>query len=109
MNRFVNIGAFNPLGRQRRTEGNNPREGFLYWLAWTAQNGVSLHSTGDGQGVRRRLTLCGLSLGDATAQLEPGLANALGNNTIPLGNLDSVFSALVESQFGLCTLTPPEE
>jgi phospholipid/cholesterol/gamma-HCH transport system substrate-binding protein len=103
VNRFVNIGAFNPVGRQRRSQGNNPREGFLYWLAWTAQNGVSLHSTGDGQGVRRRLTLCGLDVPAATAQLEPGLANALGNGTILPGNLDETFTALLSAEFGTCS------
>jgi phospholipid/cholesterol/gamma-HCH transport system substrate-binding protein len=108
LNRFVNIGAFNPLGRQRRSQGNNPREGFLYWLAWTAQNGVSLHSTGDGQGVRRRLTLCGLELPDATAQLEPGLANAIAESAIPVAQLDQAVTSVINSGFGVCSLTPPE-
>jgi len=103
LNRFLNIGAFNPLGRQRRSQGNNPREGFLYWLAWTAQNGVSLHSTGDGQGVRRRITLCGLDVAAATAQLEPGLASALGNGTVLPGNLDSLFTTLLNAEFGTCS------
>ncbi len=103
LNRFVNIGAFNPLGRTRRSQGNNPREGFLYWLAWTAQNGVSLHSTGDGQGVRRRLTLCGLDTTAALAQLGPGLANALGLDTVAPDELDHVLESLLEAEFGTCT------
>ena len=105
----MNIGAFNPLGRQRRSQGNNPREGFLYWLAWTAQNGVSLHSTGDAQGVRRRITLCGLDIAGATAQLGPGLANAIGNGTIGPVQLDPVFNALLASQFGTCSFDIPDE
>jgi phospholipid/cholesterol/gamma-HCH transport system substrate-binding protein len=103
LNRFLNIGAFNPLGRTRRSQGNNPREGLLYWLAWTAQNGVSLHSTGDGQGVRRRLTLCGLDTNAAIAQLGPGLASAIGAGTIVPDKLDPVFTALLQAEFGTCS------
>ena len=29
-------------------------------MAWTAQNGVSLFSSADGQGPWRRVTICGL-------------------------------------------------
>jgi phospholipid/cholesterol/gamma-HCH transport system substrate-binding protein len=66
LNRFFNIGAYNPGGAEPpRVEGGNDvrQEGFLYWLAWTANNGVSLFSTADAQGVYRRLTICGLSPG----------------------------------------------
>ena len=47
LNRFFNIGAFNPGGAEgaRRPvvpQQRSRQEGFLYWLAWTAQNGVSL-------------------------------------------------------------------
>ena len=63
---------------------------------------MSLHSTGDGQGVRRRLTLCGLDVPAATAQLGPGLANALGNGT-SRAELDHVFDALLAAEFGTCS------
>jgi phospholipid/cholesterol/gamma-HCH transport system substrate-binding protein len=66
LNRFFNIGAYNPGGAEppRVAGGNDVRqEGFLYWLAWTANNGVSLFSTADAQGVYRRLTICGLPTG----------------------------------------------
>jgi phospholipid/cholesterol/gamma-HCH transport system substrate-binding protein len=66
VNRFVNIGAYNPGGAEppRVIGGNDTRqESFLYWLAWTANNGVSLFSTADAQGVYRRLTICGLPPG----------------------------------------------
>ena len=62
LNRFVNIGAFNPGGAEppRTLGGNDVRqEGFLYWLAWTSNNGVSLFNTADAQGVYRRLVFCG--------------------------------------------------
>jgi phospholipid/cholesterol/gamma-HCH transport system substrate-binding protein len=66
LNRFFNMGAYNPGGAEppRVAGGNDLRqEGFLYWLAWTANNGVSLFSTADAQGVYRRLTICGLPPG----------------------------------------------
>jgi len=66
LNRFFNIGAHNPGGAEppNVVDGNDVRqEGFLYWLAWTANNGVSLFSTADAQGVYRRLTICGLPVG----------------------------------------------
>ena len=51
LNRLFNIGAFNPNGAEGLT-GDIARdrareEGYLYWLAWTAQNTVSLFSTAD--------------------------------------------------------------
>ena len=56
------------------TEQRAREEGFLYWLAWTAQNGVSLFNTADAQGPWRRVTICGLELG----QLQPLLSFTLG-------------------------------
>ncbi len=66
LNRFFNMAAYNPGGAEPPAVvgGNDTRqEGFLYWLAWTANNGVSLFSTADAQGVYRRLTICGLPVG----------------------------------------------
>jgi phospholipid/cholesterol/gamma-HCH transport system substrate-binding protein len=66
LNRLFNIGAYNPGGAEppRVVGGNDVRqEGFLYWLAWTSNNGVSLFSTADAQGVYRRLVICGLPAG----------------------------------------------
>jgi phospholipid/cholesterol/gamma-HCH transport system substrate-binding protein len=72
LGRFLNIGAYNPGGAEGLTgtiaQQRARQEGFLYWLAWTAQNGVSLFNTADAQGPWRRLTICGL---------EPGLVQAL--------------------------------
>ena len=72
LNRFFNIGAFNPGGAEglagkNVSEQRARQEGFLYWLAWTGQNGVSLFSTADAQGPWRRVSICGLDL----AQLQP--------------------------------------
>jgi phospholipid/cholesterol/gamma-HCH transport system substrate-binding protein len=66
LNRFFNMAAYNPGGAEPPAVvgGNDTRqEGFLYWLAWTANNGVSLFNTADAQGVYRRLTICGLPVG----------------------------------------------
>lgn len=66
LNRFFNMAAYNPGGAEapRVVDGNDVREeSFLYWLAWTANNGVSLFGTADAQGVYRRLTICGLPVG----------------------------------------------
>ncbi len=73
LNRFFNIGAFNPNGAEGLT-GDVARdrareEGHLYWLAWTAQNTVSLFSTGDAQGPFRRIFLGGLGCDTLTALL----------------------------------------
>jgi phospholipid/cholesterol/gamma-HCH transport system substrate-binding protein len=58
LNRFFNMGAYNPRGREPVT-GNpvtdkNRDEGYLFWLAWVGQNTTSLFSTSDAQGPLRR-------------------------------------------------------
>ena len=73
LNRFFNIGAYNPGGREGLS-GDTARdrarqEGYLFWLAWAAQNGVSLFNTADAQGPFRRITLC--TIGDPAATLGP--------------------------------------
>jgi phospholipid/cholesterol/gamma-HCH transport system substrate-binding protein len=64
-NRFFNIGAYNPGGAESLSglsiaQQRARREGLLYWLGWTAQNGVSLFSSADAQGPWRRVTICGV-------------------------------------------------
>jgi len=71
LNRLFNIGAYNPKGAEPLT--GNPQvdrdrqEGYLYWLAWLAQNTVSLFSTSDAQGPWRRITLGGVNCSILTA------------------------------------------
>jgi phospholipid/cholesterol/gamma-HCH transport system substrate-binding protein len=116
VNRFFNIGAYNPGGAETLdglsvTEQRSRREGFLYWLAWTAQNGVSLFSTADGQGPWRRVTICNVpapvlsSLIDEVlhevGESNPGLVEQLA------GGLDSVVEGspiddLLATGFGSC-------
>jgi phospholipid/cholesterol/gamma-HCH transport system substrate-binding protein len=61
LNRFFNIAAYNPGGREELTgdfETDRARdEGFLFWLAWTTQNGISVFSTADASGPFRRIIL----------------------------------------------------
>jgi phospholipid/cholesterol/gamma-HCH transport system substrate-binding protein len=59
INRFFNMAAYNPKGReaptgQLATEVQRD-EGYLFWLAWIAQNTNSLFSTGDASGPFRRI------------------------------------------------------
>ncbi len=65
LNRLLNTLAYNPGGAEGLTgdldRDRARREGFLYWLAWNAQNGITLLGTGDGQGVFRRFTFGNVS------------------------------------------------
>ena len=49
LNRFFNIAAYNPRGREPVTgvEATDRQrdEGYLFWLAWVSQNTVSLFSS----------------------------------------------------------------
>jgi phospholipid/cholesterol/gamma-HCH transport system substrate-binding protein len=72
LNRFFNMGAYNPGGAEPLT-GNLSRdrarnEGYLYWLGWVAQVTVSLFNTSDAQGPWRRLSLGGISCSTFTAR-----------------------------------------
>jgi phospholipid/cholesterol/gamma-HCH transport system substrate-binding protein len=91
LNRFFNMGAYNPGGAEppRVVGGNDARlESFLYWLAWTANNGVSLFSTADAQGVYRRLTICGLPVGIlGPVQLGPLVTQIAGQQPAILAEL----------------------
>ena len=96
INRFFNIGAYNPGGSEGLT-GNLARdrarqEGYLYTLGWAAQVTTSLFGTGDAQGPHRRFSLGGL----------PCAGFALGgdptNGLVPLGQLLGVLQ-----KAGICT------
>jgi len=90
LNRFFNMGAYNPNGREPVT-GNpvtdaNRDEGYLFWLAWVGQNTTSLFSTSDAQGPLRRF-IAFFNCTDLRALLSSnpaagpllGLTNALNN------------------------------
>ncbi len=124
LNRFFNMGAFNPNGAEGLdgksiSQQRARQEGYLYWLAWAAQNGNSLFSTADGQGPWRRVTICGVPaavltgivngvLGDIEAS-NPALADILTN---PGSTGSSPVDQLLATQFGSCNFnalpsTPP--
>jgi phospholipid/cholesterol/gamma-HCH transport system substrate-binding protein len=85
LNRFFNIGAYNPNGTEEisdacERQGQCTREerarneSFLYWLAWLGQANTSLFSTSDALGPFRRAWLLGLNCAierQITDQLEP--------------------------------------
>ncbi len=125
LNRFFNIGAFNPGGAERLdglsiSQQRQRQEGFLYWLAWVSQNGSSLFSTADGQGPWRRVTICGVPASALTGIVQgvlaelgasnPALAEQLLDTTGPTGT--SAVDQLLATQFGSCNFnalpsTPP--
>ncbi|HEX8053949.1 MAG TPA: MlaD family protein [Thermoleophilaceae bacterium] len=60
INRFFNIGAYNPNGKEPVPNdfaaAQQREEGLLFWLGWLAQNTNSVFSTGDASGPFRRIT-----------------------------------------------------
>jgi phospholipid/cholesterol/gamma-HCH transport system substrate-binding protein len=67
LNRFFDMAAYNPNGREPVVNTGNAvadqaankarDEGYLFWLGWVAQNTTSLFSTSDAQGPLRRFTV----------------------------------------------------
>jgi phospholipid/cholesterol/gamma-HCH transport system substrate-binding protein len=56
LNRFLNMLAFNPNGRE--DPGNAARqEGYLFWLAWAQHMATQLFSSSDAHGVFRPVTI----------------------------------------------------
>jgi len=126
LNRFFNIGAFNPGGAEGLdglsiSQQRQRQEGLLYWLAWAAHNGTSLFSTADGQGPWRRVTICGVPaavlegivsdvVGDV-AESNPALEDLL---TTPGAGGVTPIEQLLNTQFGSCNFnalptTPPPD
>jgi phospholipid/cholesterol/gamma-HCH transport system substrate-binding protein len=89
LNRFFNIGAYNPAGKQgisSECEHNgacssaelNRKQPYLYWLAWVAQNSNSLFSTSDAEGpLRRALFMFDCNSIHAVLDQSGGAADAL--------------------------------
>jgi phospholipid/cholesterol/gamma-HCH transport system substrate-binding protein len=125
LNRFFNIGAYNPGGAESLdgksiSQQRQREEGLLYWLAWAAQNGTSLFSTADGQGPWRRVTICGVPAAVLTGIVQR-VANELSASNPALSDLllnpgsggTSPVDQLLATQFGSCnfnalpTVPPP--
>jgi phospholipid/cholesterol/gamma-HCH transport system substrate-binding protein len=127
LNRLFNMGAYNPGGAESLegksiAEQRARQEGFLYWLAWAAQNGTSLFSTADGQGPWRRVTICGVPAAVITALIgtvateigadDPAaLEDLIGAGTALNPAVGSPLRQILSSQFGSCNfdtlLAPP--
>ena len=123
LNRFFNIGAFNPGGAEGLdgksiSQQRQREEGLLYWLAWTAQNGSSLFSTADGQGPFRRVTICGVPAAVLEGIVEGIVGDisesnpALADQLLGEGPAGSAVDQLLATQFGSCNFnalptTPP--
>jgi phospholipid/cholesterol/gamma-HCH transport system substrate-binding protein len=126
LNRFFNIGAFNPGGAEGLdgksiSQQRQRQESLLYWLAWTAQNGNSLFSSADGQGPWRRVTICGVPVAVLTGIVEDVVADVSGSNPeladsllAPIGpGGETAIDQLLATQFGSCnfnalpTVPPP--
>jgi len=132
LNRLFNTFAFNPAGAGERDKVNpetgnqealgDPArdEGYLYWLAWAANNSISMHSTSDAEGVVRRAQasincstvqnlggselglLCKLLTGGAgdllpLLQAERGAGIQAGDRSRELEQLSPLLQRLVES------------
>ena len=88
LNRLFNMLSYNPGGHEEldtsgTAEAHNANrqrdEGFLFWLAWVAQNTTSIMSTGDAQGNFRRFTVsASCSTIRGLVQDEPALELLLG-------------------------------
>jgi phospholipid/cholesterol/gamma-HCH transport system substrate-binding protein len=89
LNRFFNIGAYNPAGKQGISDDCeqhgqcsqaelNRKQGYLYWLAWVVENTNSLFSTSDAEGPFRR-AIFNMSCNSIHAALDQsgGAADAL--------------------------------
>jgi phospholipid/cholesterol/gamma-HCH transport system substrate-binding protein len=121
-NRFFNMGAYNPGGAESLDGLSVPQqrarnEGFLYWLAWTAQNGVSLFNTADAQGPWRRVTICGVpapilqtiigGVLENVVKTNPSLAEQLIGGTGGVIQPGSPIANVLSTGFGSCNFNTP--
>jgi phospholipid/cholesterol/gamma-HCH transport system substrate-binding protein len=105
LNRLFNIGAFNTNGREglsgNLVQDRARDEGYLYQLAWLAQNTNSLFSTGDAQGPSRRIFLQGLDCGILASQAEDDLSGLPPSVSTPIvDTVDEAFNELGNA--GVC-------
>jgi phospholipid/cholesterol/gamma-HCH transport system substrate-binding protein len=87
INRFFNMAAYNPNGREplpaNFEAAQNRDEGLLFWLAWVAHNTNSVFSTGDASGPFRRISATGsCSTFQGLVNLEPASGALLNLNQV---------------------------
>ena len=87
-NRLFNMASYNKNGAEQLTGDLNQdkerEEGYLFWAAWTAQNGNSLLSTADASGPFRKVFVqatCA-SLFETFVSEEPALGGLLNLNDV---------------------------
>jgi len=104
LNRFFNMAAYNPKGREAPEDypADQQRfrdEGYLFYLGWVTQNTVSLFSTADASGPFRRALL-----GFGCTSFKTLLAND------PSGLAPLVIGTTLEGvqDLGICTDTPED-
>ena len=83
LNRFFNMAAYNPNGREpvpgNLNQARARDEGYLFWVGWLGQNTNSLFSTSDASGPFRRAYFgTGCDLVRAEVAAEPELGPLLG-------------------------------
>jgi phospholipid/cholesterol/gamma-HCH transport system substrate-binding protein len=96
LNELLNMAAYNPRGAEEPGAPGRD-EGYLYWAAWLAHNGVSVFTGQDAHGVYRRIYFT-LSCENATNLI----TDALGSHVPP-----EVASALLGPLTGLGGLFSP--
>jgi hypothetical protein len=90
LNRFFNMGAYNPggrrgLGGKSISQQRQRQEGFLYWLAWAAQKGTWRCSRApDRPGPAARVTICGVPA-PVLAGIVTGVIHDVGQSNPELG------------------------
>jgi phospholipid/cholesterol/gamma-HCH transport system substrate-binding protein len=87
INRFFNIAAHNPNGREPLPDtfeaAQQRDEGLLFWLGWLAHNTNSLFSTGDASGPFRRISAtASCSTFQNLVNLEPASGGLLNLNQL---------------------------
>jgi phospholipid/cholesterol/gamma-HCH transport system substrate-binding protein len=91
LNRFFNMGANNPGGKEGLT-GDNDRdlrrqEGLLFWLGWVAHNTNSMFSTSDAQGPFRRFIALATCTAYQQILLDQGPAAPILSDALNVGDL----------------------
>jgi phospholipid/cholesterol/gamma-HCH transport system substrate-binding protein len=91
LNRFFNMLAYNPGGKEPLT-GDDAKdlarsEGYLFWLAWVSHNTASMFSTSDAQGPFRRFFILATCTTYQQLLLEQGAAGPLLEDALGIKDL----------------------
>jgi phospholipid/cholesterol/gamma-HCH transport system substrate-binding protein len=110
INRFFNMAAHNPRGREPAGQAGR-EEGFLFWLAWVSHQGVNLQNIEDANGPMRPIFLTG-TCGTLTSLVNdlPQAEFALGLSPILAGVCRNPDTASVSTTRALRALgkVPPK-